>query len=127
MPLSTATSLGQLQRMSVNECKMLQQIVASEGDGVEDEICFSKLEYLKLDRLPCLASFCSGNHAFNFPSLETIIVTECPKMKFFAQGVLSTPKLLRVRTKWCHLEDNWRWEGNLNDTIQELFMEMGDE
>ncbi|KAF2287595.1 hypothetical protein GH714_001446 [Hevea brasiliensis] len=124
MPLSAARSLGQLQSMSVRECEMLQQIVASEGDGVEDEICFSILQYLNLDRLPCLASFCSGNHAFNFPSLETMIVTECPKMKFFAQGVLSTPKLLQVQKKWGHLGDNWRWEGNLNDTIQELFMEM---
>ncbi|GKV02423.1 hypothetical protein SLEP1_g14860 [Rubroshorea leprosula] len=43
----------------------------------------------------------------------------CPKMQFFSMGELVTPELSSV--KWIDDEDNGRWEGDLNTTIQELF------
>ena len=105
---------------------MMQQVMAmtEEGeDAVEDhEIEFGKLAFLRLDGLPCLTSFCSANVAFNFPSLEEVIVKECPKMNTFAKEVLSGPKLWRVQTGKHKYE--WEWEGSLNNTIQALFMEM---
>ncbi|XP_065849856.1 putative disease resistance protein At1g63350 isoform X3 [Euphorbia lathyris] len=146
---STARSLVQLKRMNVKDCKMMQEIVAIASDGVECEIRFSQLEYLGLDDLPCLTSFCCGNFDFHFPSLEEVVVTGCPNMTIFAEQVPTAPKLLKVKTgiheywepergwgwewewewrgiwessKW-KLEHEWEWEGSLNNTIQALFME----
>ncbi|XP_058003601.1 uncharacterized protein LOC110667642 [Hevea brasiliensis] len=113
---SAARSFVQLRRMDIKECESMQEIVASEADGAKDDIGFNQLEYLGLRNLPCLTSFCSGNYAFNFPSLEEVLIKECHNMKIFAQQVLTTPKLLRVRTGKRRYE--WEWEGSLNNTIQ---------
>ena len=43
-------------------------------------------------------------------------------MKIFSQGVLHTPKLRRLQL--TEEDDEGRWEGNLNSTIQKLFEEM---
>ncbi|KAL9341503.1 hypothetical protein Peur_064828 [Populus x canadensis] len=114
---STARSLVQLSAMSIKECKMVTEIVASKGDEAGNEIIFWKLESLKLDCLASLASFCSINFTFKFPSLTEVIVTNCPKMKTFSPGI-STPKLQKV---WLSKEkDKGHWERDLNITIQQL-------
>ncbi|XP_058000238.1 uncharacterized protein LOC110660410 isoform X2 [Hevea brasiliensis] len=115
----TSRSLVQLRRMKVEKCEMMQEIVASETDDAEEQICFSQLQYLELHDLPRLTSFCSANPAFNFPSLEEVIIRACPNMKIFAKEVLSTPKLWRVQTGKHKYE--WEWEGSLNNTIEALF------
>uniref|UniRef100_A0A6N2MH75 AAA+ ATPase domain-containing protein n=1 Tax=Salix viminalis TaxID=40686 RepID=A0A6N2MH75_SALVM len=97
---STARSLVQLSVMSIKECEMVTEIVASNGDEAGNEIIFRKLESLKLDCLASLTSFCSVNFTFRFPCLTEVIVTNCPKMKTFSLGILSTPKLQKKkRTK----------------------------
>lgn len=116
---SAATNLVQLRRMNIKECESLQEIVRSEADGAEDDIGFNQLEYLGLNDLPCLTSFCSGNYAFNFPSLEKVMIRECYNMKIFAEQALSTPKLMRVQTGEKPYE--WEWEGSLNSTIQAYY------
>ena len=118
MTASVARSLEQLKRMNIKECEIVQEIVASEADAPKDEIEFSKLKYLTLHALPSLKSFCSGPYAFNFPSLEEVIIRECPSMKIFAQGVLATQKLWRIQTG--EFEYEWEWEGDLNKTIEAL-------
>ncbi|KAJ6359843.1 hypothetical protein OIU77_003950 [Salix suchowensis] len=45
---STAKSLVQLVKLTVRSCKKLMEIVKKERDETEDEIIFSKLEYLEL-------------------------------------------------------------------------------
>ncbi|XP_058007409.1 uncharacterized protein LOC110661419 [Hevea brasiliensis] len=148
---STARSLERLRKMKIEECGLIQEIIVTEADKDEEEkICFGQLKCLELQNLPSLSSFCSGNSTFSFPSLEEVIIIECPNMKIFAQEVLSAPKLWRVQTgepkyKWewewewewewdwevkyqnfskkkylCE----WEWEGSLNNTIQSLFVEM---
>ncbi|XP_065848441.1 probable disease resistance protein At1g62630 isoform X2 [Euphorbia lathyris] len=120
MTASTARSLVQLKRMNVKDCKMMQEIVAISSDGVEYEIRFSQLEYVGLDDLPCLTSFCSGNYAFHFPSLKEVMVTGCLNMKFFTEQVPTAPMLRKVKTG-TRVYD-WEWEGSLNNTIQALFL-----
>ncbi|KAB1202379.1 hypothetical protein CJ030_MR8G020176 [Morella rubra] len=115
---STANSLVQLQEMSVTECKRMTEIVAREGSEADEVITFSKLTHLKLDWLPKLATFCSGSYSFIFPSLEEVIVRQCPEMKIFSAGVLSTPKLKRVQ---AIEDDKWHWKGDLNTTIHWLW------
>ncbi|KAF2294538.1 hypothetical protein GH714_012357 [Hevea brasiliensis] len=130
---STARSLERLTKMKIEECGLIQEILVTEADKDEEEkICFGQLKGLELQHLPSLSSFCSGNSTFSFPSLEEVIIIEWPKMKIFAQEVLSTPKLWRVQTgepKYTRERKKkyiceWEWEGSLNKTIQSLFKEM---
>ncbi|XVF42835.1 hypothetical protein PTKIN_Ptkin01aG0397200 [Pterospermum kingtungense] len=117
---SKAQSLGCLIKMSIRECEMMTEIVASEGpDEATYEIIFGELKYLLLDGLQNLKSFCSGNHTFKFPSLEGVGVCKCPRLKSFCEGALFTPKLQRV---YLSETDAFKghWEGDLNATIEQL-------
>ncbi|KAJ6694539.1 hypothetical protein OIU85_005242 [Salix viminalis] len=115
---STARSLVQLSVMSIKKCEMVTEIVASNGDEAGNEIIFRKLQSLKLDCLASLTSFCSVDFTFRFPCLTEVIVTNCPEMKTFSLGILSTPKLRKV---WLSEEkDKGHWKRDLNITIQQL-------
>nr|POF19093.1 hypothetical protein CFP56_49945 [Quercus suber] len=59
-----------------------------------------------------------GGEASEFPSLEEVIVRQCPEMKTFSHGALGTPKLERVQATQ---EDEWHWKANLNTTIHWLW------
>ncbi|KAL5743188.1 hypothetical protein ACOSP7_029920 [Xanthoceras sorbifolium] len=119
----TAKSLVQLTKLIVSKCKMIEEIITHEGDEVEDRIIFKKLSYLELQCLPSFTSFYSGNYTIEFPSLTQVSVRECPNMKIFSRGVLSTPRLCRIQTS--EAEGDVFWEGNLNTTIQHMFTENG--
>ncbi|XP_022745673.1 uncharacterized protein LOC111295985 [Durio zibethinus] len=125
---STAKSLAQLREMRIIYCRKIEEIIeGSDGDRdeVKDEIIFPKLNLLELIGLSNLESFCSSaNHTFGFPSLATVIVEDCPKIKTFAQGGLNAPMLHKVRPdSWADEREDWIWEGSLNSTIQKLFKE----
>ncbi|EOY11242.1 NB-ARC domain-containing disease resistance protein, putative [Theobroma cacao] len=94
----------------------------AECDEGKRCIVFTRLKYLKLSSLPTLASFCLGDQIFEFPALENMIVTACPKMKIFCQGDLSTPQLQKVISKDEGEEKGW-WEGDLKTTIKWMFEE----
>ncbi|XP_052297537.1 disease resistance protein At4g27190-like isoform X1 [Citrus sinensis] len=125
--LSTSKNLVNLGRMKIADCKMIEQIIQLQvGEEAKDCIVFKELEYLTLDCLPSLTSFCLGNYALEFPSLKQVVVRQYPKMKIFSQGVLDTPMLNKVNITEEEKDDDERcWEGNLNDTIKKkLFNEM---
>ena len=122
MEVSVAKSLGQLTRLKISECKMIEEIIMHSVDEVENRMIFDQLEYLELHSLPKLTSFCSRNCNMEFPSLQQIVVRQCPTMEIFSQGVLSTPKLQRLQT--AEGDDEGSWEGSLNTTIQKLFKDM---
>ncbi|TXG65712.1 hypothetical protein EZV62_006987 [Acer yangbiense] len=81
---STVKSMVQLIKISIQECKMMIEVVANEGDVTTDDIIFNKLKRLLLSCLSNLTSFCSGNYSFKFPSLDKIDVRTCPNMKIFS-------------------------------------------
>ncbi|KAL5756997.1 hypothetical protein ACOSQ2_021743 [Xanthoceras sorbifolium] len=93
---STTKSLMRLEELSICDCQEMTEIIANEGDEMEGEIVFSNLKSLELERLTNLTSFCSVSYTFNFPMLEKLTMEECPNMKFFSLGVLSTPNLQEV-------------------------------
>ncbi|EOY20456.1 Cc-nbs-lrr resistance protein, putative isoform 1 [Theobroma cacao] len=117
--LPTAKSMVHLARMSITDCQMMEEVVACASE-VKDGIIFSQLKYLELGNLPSLSSFCSGKCSFLFPSLENVTVRNCSKMKIFSQGELSTPNMQRVQ----FAEDEERWDGNLNTTMEQIFIQM---
>lgn len=74
-------SLVQLQELKVRSCKMMKAILANEGE--DDVIVLSELCSVKLEDLPELSSFCHGSTTLEFPSLDMIVLNNCPKMKAF--------------------------------------------
>ncbi|KAK8477310.1 hypothetical protein V6N11_034933 [Hibiscus sabdariffa] len=120
---TTAKSMMQLKRMTITDCEMLEEIIASTTDEVADGIIFSQLKSLKLVSLPTLSRFCPGKYTLVFPSLEEVIIRWCPRIKLFTKGKLSTPMLHGLQST----KDEYvgRWEGDLNVTLQQLFVEKG--
>ncbi|KAL5848625.1 hypothetical protein ACOSQ4_006638 [Xanthoceras sorbifolium] len=113
---STVKSLVQLEKLEVFDCKMMIDVLANEG-AVTEEIVFSKLKSLSLMYLHNLTSFCSVKHILSFPNLESLVVSECPKMKIFSEGVTGTPRLRKVELNWKAIEQSR--EVDLNTTIQQ--------
>ena len=125
---SIAKSLVRLREMGIGRCKMIIEIVADDGDegdnyAAKNEIVFSELKELLLWNLESLTGFCSGNNcAFKFPSLERLVVDNCPNMNIFSGGELSTPKLHQVQLKRWDDEECWTLDRDLNTTIQYLYL-----
>ncbi|XP_052877121.1 uncharacterized protein LOC108471365 isoform X2 [Gossypium arboreum] len=124
---STAKSLVHLKEMSILNCKMIEEIIEGGDKNDQDEIIFPQLNSLELESLPKLESFCSSwNYTFGFPSLQTVIVEDCPKMKIFSQGHSNTPMLNEVEFHWSRCYEE-RWESDLNSTIRQFFREHNSE
>ncbi|XP_016719225.1 uncharacterized protein [Gossypium hirsutum] len=123
MACSTGKSLMLLERLSVADCEMIEEIIACEGEEIQGSIIFPKLKYLKLSGLPSLASFSLAHHSLEFPVLQMVMVTKCPKMRNFCQGDLSTSNLQQMHVARDEEDELW-WEGDLNTTIKQMFQVM---
>ncbi|RVW88126.1 hypothetical protein CK203_042926 [Vitis vinifera] len=97
---------------------MMEEVVANEGGEATDEITFYKLQHMELLYLPNLTSFSSGGYIFSFPSLEQMLVKECPKMKIFSPSLVTTPRLERIKVG----DGEGHWQDDLNTTIHNLFI-----
>ncbi|XVF41842.1 hypothetical protein PTKIN_Ptkin01aG0313200 [Pterospermum kingtungense] len=117
---SKAQCLGCLVRMRIGHCEMMTEIVASEGgDEATYEIIFRELKHLELHCLHSLKSFSSGKYSFKFPSLEQVYVDQCPRLKRFCEGALSSPKLKRIHQRKKNSCEH-HWVRDLNATIEQL-------
>ncbi|GAY62726.1 hypothetical protein CUMW_220130 [Citrus unshiu] len=115
---SIAKTLVRLRFMKIESCDRITEIVLADDVVAKDEvITFRELKELKLLDLKSLTSFCSGNCAFKFPSLERLMLDDCPDMKIFSEGKLSTPKLHKVQRRG---EACWAWKDDLNTTIKKV-------
>ena len=98
-----AKTLKRLREMRVEDCKRMTEIGAttSDGDDVgnDGEISFSRLQSLELFSLPSLQDFFSGNCIVKFPSLKTVNIYECPKLKINRFEWKSSPELQGVQIK----------------------------
>ena len=141
---SIARCLVQLKEMVVSECKRMTQIIASTEAEARDDISFSQLKSLELHQLPSLTSFYLGKCTIKFPLLKEVIVTECPELESFSNGVSSTPMLHGVKLaekyernqsdelvtqtqKLCNNDFNTTiqqfWEDNFDTCVERLFTE----
>ncbi|KAK2654352.1 hypothetical protein Ddye_014208 [Dipteronia dyeriana] len=123
MVLSVAKSLVQLTRMDISDCEMMTEIIKHEEDEAIDQIIFNRLEYLVLKGLPSLTIFHSGNCTIVFPSLQQVVVIRCSNMKLFSRGVVSTPILHTLQIAETEDDDVGCWEGDLNTTIKQRYIE----
>ncbi|XP_028789193.1 uncharacterized protein LOC114745211 isoform X1 [Neltuma alba] len=120
MTTCTAKSLVHLTSLEVSNCGMLEEVVMTDDEGgSEEEVKFESLKYLELTCLTGLNSFCSGNHAFIFPSLVTLKVIGCHKMQNFSSGFIVAPFVKSVEVE----DGKERWKGDLNSTIKQLFID----
>ncbi|GMI79638.1 hypothetical protein HRI_001633100 [Hibiscus trionum] len=117
---SKAQSLERLVTLKIAECESLREVIASDrNEATYHEIIFRELKCLELHCLKNLKSFCSGKYTLSFPSLDQVTVSECPSLKKFCHGALSTPKLLGVQHTGRGFSRR-DWAGDLNATIEQL-------
>jgi hypothetical protein len=112
----TARSLTNLTTMMVNNCNSLEEIITG-SEGVN--IALTSLEILMLGCLPKLNKFCSSKCLLRLPLLDEVVVRECPRMKIFSDGEVSTPILQKVKT--AQDVGKWNLKRNLNDIIKNMF------
>ena len=115
---STIRTLVCLRKIEIRDCKMMEEIVACEGEDVEDKIALKKLNDMTLIDLPILKSFYGQTCTFEFPLLGNVTIRGCPKMKMFCGGILAMPLLEVVKVE----ENEECWEGDLNKTLEHLFL-----
>lgn len=133
MPLSAAKSLVQLNSMKVVKCESMEEIVEMENAGELDkteenghenagkvEIVFRQLKVIELVSLKKLNCF-SKNCVFEFPSLEKLVVSACPKMENFSGNVKSTPLLQIILVVHEKEKKIGYWKDDINTTIKEIY------
>ncbi|KAJ1426838.1 P-loop containing nucleoside triphosphate hydrolase [Sesbania bispinosa] len=81
---SNAKSLGLLKNMTIWDCHAIQEIVSKESDHepIAEEITFQQLSFLSLQTLPSIIGFYTGTSKLKFPSLDQVILMDCPLMKY---------------------------------------------
>nr|XP_048321723.1 uncharacterized protein LOC107433030 [Ziziphus jujuba var. spinosa] len=123
---SIAKLLVMLESLKVVYCRSMKEVVAKTEEEINNVnaesymVSFPHLVSIKLDNLNNLHCFCQQPYAFEFPSLETLLISECPKLQTFVteNKTLKIPKLKGVK-----LNGNYKeiFEQDLNGTIQHFF------
>ncbi|KAF5202255.1 Disease resistance protein, partial [Thalictrum thalictroides] len=111
-----------LQLLWIEDCGGLEEIISSSEEfGVAyDKNTFSNLKTFVLKGLPNLQSIC-GMNALPFPSLETIHVRRCPKLRRLpvdSNSAKNTLKKIKGEEEWW---EGLEWE---NETIKARFIQM---
>ncbi|RXH91577.1 hypothetical protein DVH24_020600 [Malus domestica] len=81
---SMARNLVQLKKLEITKCESMEEMVSTKeyGEGKTD-VMFCKLQHLELGDLPELSRFCSASCNVQFPSLESLEIRNCEKLKGF--------------------------------------------
>ncbi|RWR97685.1 putative disease resistance protein [Cinnamomum micranthum f. kanehirae] len=141
--LGIIRQLCSLEFLKVLQCSNMEEIieieeeeemsmsVASHTHNVisynNDRLILPNIKDITLRDLPELVSICGGFSNFEWPSLETIQIIECPKLKslsFLSNGTnIVAPALKKIKGKsswWEALE----WEDNdIKQRLQPLFVD----
>ncbi|KAL8201988.1 hypothetical protein R6Q57_011135 [Mikania cordata] len=101
---SMVGSLIKLQELHIRHCDKLEVIVKKEEkeccDDKVGEIMFPCLKSLKLEYLASLEGFWLGKDDLLFPSMNTLVIEECPKIKTFSDGHAIAHELKLVETSF---------------------------
>ncbi|PIA24910.1 hypothetical protein AQUCO_14800007v1 [Aquilegia coerulea] len=111
-----------LQTLRIWSCSSLQDIISSSeesgggGYPCDENTTFSNLKSLELYNLPNLQSICSHTSALPFPSLETIKVYGCPKLRRLpldSNSAKNTLKKIEGEAEWWN---GLEWENETTKT-----------
>ncbi|XP_060974351.1 uncharacterized protein LOC115695606 [Cannabis sativa] len=128
---STAATLVQLVEMEIRDCDEMKEIINIDNGNEEEDksthhhslIVFQNLKVLKLQNLPNLQSFYSGNKVImSFPNLKILSLKKCPKMRRFSDGILNTSASL-LNTIKVDEEIIPLLERDVNANLTKLFKE----
>ncbi|KAL5564024.1 hypothetical protein UlMin_033771 [Ulmus minor] len=82
--VAMAGRLAQLERLKIRGCPEMEEVVVTNehGEGRSQKISFPKLQSLKLEDLPNLKRFCTGD-CIECPSLLTLEIRNCGVLRKF--------------------------------------------
>ncbi|KAI3796888.1 hypothetical protein L1987_39575 [Smallanthus sonchifolius] len=107
---SMVSTLMQLQELHISYTRSMEVIVKKEEecDGKASEIKLPCLKSLKLEYLASLKGFSLGKENFTLPSLNTLVIKECPQIRIFNDGRAIAPELKLVETSFgiFHAEED---------------------
>jgi len=115
---ATLKSLVKLETLFIENCESIKEIIKKDDEDGCDEMVFGRLRSIKLNSLPKLVSFYSGNATLQCSYLKTLMIAECPNMITFSQGVIKVSRFLEIQTS---KDSDSTFHGDLNTTIQKLF------
>ncbi|XP_058737795.1 uncharacterized protein LOC131609967 [Vicia villosa] len=116
---SSLNNLEQLEKLEVRNCQNMQEIVSQEKIEVtSNKIVLGKLKHLILLKLPNLKAFCLSSYNFFFPSLQNVVIEDCPNVDVFSQGFSNTPKLEKVTMEIGSLHIDYMHKRDINSTIR---------
>ncbi|XP_077243566.1 disease resistance protein At4g27190-like [Tasmannia lanceolata] len=113
-----AQNLQQLEYLEVRWCDEIEEILSVEEDNKYAMLprLLPRLQYIHLSCLPKLRSLCYRHNRggeshvlFDFPCLQTIIVSYCSNLKRLPVGPQSAPKLEEIRGENIWFEE-LEWE-----------------
>ncbi|KAM4110287.1 hypothetical protein ACB094_03G183600 [Castanea mollissima] len=90
-PVSVAKSLEQLESLDIDNCGLMEEIVALEEELETTKFVFPRITSLSLQLLPELKCFYRGKHTSEWPSLKSLTIHKCDKVKIGASNELSFP------------------------------------
>ncbi|KAL4586172.1 hypothetical protein LXL04_010804 [Taraxacum kok-saghyz] len=103
-------SLLNLQELQITYCWSLDVIVKQAEDSKTSatEVVFPSLKTIRLHNLPNLKGFHLGKEAFQWPSLDTLEIKDCPEITVFTCGQSTTPELKRIDTTFgmCYVTED---------------------
>ncbi|KAL5568610.1 hypothetical protein UlMin_025185 [Ulmus minor] len=82
--VAMAGRLAQFETLKINGCPVMEEVVVTNehGEGRLENILFPKLKYLKLEVLPNLKRFCTGD-CIECPSLLRLTIENCGVLRMF--------------------------------------------
>uniref|UniRef100_A0A7N2L2W0 Disease resistance protein At4g27190-like leucine-rich repeats domain-containing protein n=1 Tax=Quercus lobata TaxID=97700 RepID=A0A7N2L2W0_QUELO len=91
-PISVTKSLEQLESLCINDCGLMEEIVALEEElEIATKFVFPRITSLSLQLLPGLKYFYLGKHTSEWPSLKILTIHKCNKVRIVASNELSFP------------------------------------
>nr|KYP76991.1 hypothetical protein KK1_021254 [Cajanus cajan] len=115
---AVAKMLMNLEEITVEECELVKEIVAKEGDATSTTIKFERLNTIALYSLPSLICFYSGSDTLQLPSLTTVRIGECRNMKIFSYGVIYTRLFRGIQMLSDDPKQDLLFHQDLNGTIK---------
>ena len=91
-PISVVKSLDQLESLHIDDCELMEEIVAfEEGLETTTEFVFPRITSVSLKLLPELKCFYPGKYTSKWPSLKELTICKCNKVTIVASNELSFP------------------------------------